>query len=84
MSIRICAEVDDLELFLTSIHIDIEDDGEGVETAEFYSLLDVGGFSDGNEDTGITREQAINDLTNITDEDDKFTAIRELNNISQF
>jgi len=73
---------DDLELFLSALHIDIEDD-KGLETADFYSLLDIGGFADGNEDT-ISREDILDKINNSFDEDERFTSMRELNNMSQF
>jgi len=74
---------DDLEMFLGALRIDIEDD-EGVETADYYSLLDVGGFSDGNAEDSNSREAILDRINNSFDDDEKFTSLRELNNMSQF
>jgi len=75
--------MDDHHLFLKALRIDIEDD-EGVETADYYSLLDVGGFSDGNSEYENSREAMMDKINNTFDEDEKFTSLRELNNMSQY
>jgi len=74
---------DDLELFLSALHIDVID-GQEVETAEYYSLLDVGGFSDGNSEYDNSREAILDKINNTFDEDEKFTSIRELNNMNHY
>jgi len=74
---------DDLEFFLNALHIETVE-GEEVNTAEYYSLLDVGGFSDGNEEESISRSALFGNVSSAFNEEDKFNAIRELNSHSRF
>jgi len=91
MSLAICfapfmhiKAFDDRELFLNALHIDLEDGVEGLKTDEYYSMLDIGGFSDGNEDTELNRYDILEKLNNTFDEDEEFELQRSLNNQSEF
>lgn len=71
---------DDLEMFLGALRIEIEDD-EGVETADFYSSLDIGGFSDGDTEAPTTRQEMLDNLSPGTDD---FESLRMLNNMNKY
>ena len=71
---------DDLELFLGSLRIVIGDDGTGAHTADFMSLLDIGGFDSGEEEVvDMSQQEKLQRIENITNEDEQFEAIRQLN-----
>ncbi len=68
---------DDLELFLNVLRID-SDDEEQSDTANFYSMLDTGGFNDA-ETEAPTRQQMMDQMSSY-DPEEAFAAARQLNN----
>lgn len=70
---------DDLELFLSAIRIEINEDEDGIDISEYYSLLDIGGFSDGNEDNGRSRNEILSDIQSFDDIETNFQDLRKVN-----
>ncbi|RKY53280.1 MAG: hypothetical protein DRP93_06830 [Candidatus Neomarinimicrobiota bacterium] len=72
--------MDDHLLYLKAVRAEISDDVEGVDTSKFYSLMDVGGFDSGEEEVvDMSQQERLLRIENITDEDEQFEAIRQLN-----
>jgi len=70
---------DDLSMFLEVLRIEPKEDEDGVQTADFYSLLDTGGSGFDNGEETYTREQMLQDASSY-DAEVAFNAVRKLNN----
>lgn len=74
--------MDDHKLFLEALRFEIIDDN-GIETADYYSTLDIGGFSDGDETYAESRSSLLGALASGEIES-SFDTIRRINSMNKY
>lgn len=74
---------DDLELFLGALRLEVLDE-DGTETSDYYSTLDVGGFSDGNDEHMDRETMRASIQGNLSANADEFDDLRRLNNMNKY
>jgi len=70
---------DDLNLFLESLRLDLNEDDDSIELEDFYSMLEgIGGVDDGSEDE-YSKEHILESIRNSINDEDRFENINTLN-----